>query len=107
MVDEAFPGIAQVIGKKGLKFGHINVNGLVNKLSEIKTLLQESNLSILARWASPSDFPSNHFFHFCRNLKAKGKRRVTSTSQRLTRQSESFCIIIFFFGRRKNSLFKM
>ena len=48
MVDEAFPGIAQVIGKKGLKFGHINVNGLVNKLSEIKTLLQESNLSILA-----------------------------------------------------------
>lgn len=45
---EAFPGIADLIGKKGLKFGHINVNGLVNKLGQIKQLLLESNLGILA-----------------------------------------------------------
>ena len=48
MDNQALPGIADIIGMKGLKFGHINVNGLVNKLSQIKTLLQESNISILA-----------------------------------------------------------
>ena len=45
---EAFPGIREMIGKKGLKFGHININGLVNKLSEVKTLLNETNLTVLA-----------------------------------------------------------
>ena len=45
---EAFPGIREMIGKKGLKFGHININGLVNKLSEVKTLLKETNLTVLA-----------------------------------------------------------
>ena len=48
MNNQAFPGTADIIGMEGLKFGHINVNGLVNKLSQIKTLLQESNISILA-----------------------------------------------------------
>ena len=45
---ETFPGISNIIGKKGLKLGHINVNGLENKLSEIKILLKESNLHVLA-----------------------------------------------------------
>ena len=47
MDNKAFPGIADIIGMKGRTFGHINVNGLVKKLSQIKTLLQESNISIL------------------------------------------------------------
>ena len=48
---EALPGIREMIGKKGLKFGHININGLVNKLNEVKMLLNEtkSNCTVSIR----------------------------------------------------------
>ena len=32
---------------KGLKFGHLNVNGLVGKISEIRYLLRETKFDIL------------------------------------------------------------
>ena len=44
----AFPDLVNVIGKRGLKLGHININGLLNKISQVKALLSQSNFAVLA-----------------------------------------------------------
>ena len=40
--------VAELKLLNGLKCAHINVNGLVSKLDEIKLLLQETKIDILA-----------------------------------------------------------
>ena len=40
--------LRQLVGDKNLKIGHLNVNGLVNKLQEVKLLLEVVNFDILA-----------------------------------------------------------
>ena len=47
--EEAFPELTKKVNStKGLKCGHLNVNGLLSKIDQIRTLLNESKLHILA-----------------------------------------------------------
>ncbi|KAK2555157.1 hypothetical protein P5673_023132 [Acropora cervicornis] len=44
---EVFTDLKQITNTRGLKIAHININGLLNKMSEIKFLLQEMRFDIL------------------------------------------------------------
>lgn len=43
-----FQKIKDDLNIPGVKIGHLNVNGLLSKMAEVKILLQETNLDILA-----------------------------------------------------------
>ena len=44
----AHPDLVKLMDPSGVRLGHINTNGLRKKLEEVKILLEESNLDILA-----------------------------------------------------------
>ena len=46
--EDVYGDLKENLNTKGLKIAHINVNGLYNKLNEIKFLLQETKLDVLA-----------------------------------------------------------
>ena len=46
--EDVYGDLKENLNTKGLKAAHINVNGLYNKLNEIKFLLQETKLDVLA-----------------------------------------------------------
>ena len=50
MGDHCHPDLVQEIKSvRGLKCGHINVNGLLNKLDEIVALLNETKFDVIAK----------------------------------------------------------
>jgi len=45
--NENTQSLNEVLGRKGLKFAHLNINGISSKLDQIRIILFESNLDIL------------------------------------------------------------
>ena len=44
----AYSDLHSILGSRGIKVAHINVNGLISKLTKIEILLKDCNIDVLA-----------------------------------------------------------
>ena len=65
---EVFTDLGQITNTHGLKIAHININGLFNKMSEIKFLLQEIRFDILGLTESHLNNDTDNGRYICRRI---------------------------------------
>ena len=44
----AYSDLHSILGNRGIKVAHININGLISKLTQIEILLKDCNIDVLA-----------------------------------------------------------